>query len=66
MTKIEDIENAVVQLSLTELAEFRLWFEEFDAARFDERIERDVKDGKLEKLAEEAVHNFRSGNARSL
>lgn len=66
MAKIEDIENAVVQLSPAELAQFRLWFEEFDAARFDERIERDIKDGKLEKLAEEAVRTFHKGNARSL
>jgi hypothetical protein len=57
MTKIEDIEKAVEQLSPEELARFRAWFEEFDARLFDERIERDAKAGKLDKLIAEARAN---------
>jgi len=40
MTTIEDIEKAVAELSPDQLARFRAWFEEFDAVRFDEKIER--------------------------
>ncbi len=50
MTKIEDIEKAVEQLSSEDLATFREWLEEFDARVFDEKIERDAKAGKLGKL----------------
>jgi hypothetical protein len=61
MTKIEDIEKAVEQLSPEELARFRAWFEEFDARLFDERIERDAKAGKLDKLMAEARANHEAG-----
>jgi hypothetical protein len=61
MTKIEDIEKAVEQLSPEELAKFRAWFEEFDAHLFDAKIERDAKAGKLDKLAAEARDNHAVG-----
>jgi hypothetical protein len=61
MTKIEDIEKAVEQLSPEELARFREWFEEFDARVFDEKIERDAKSGKLDKLMADARANHAAG-----
>ncbi len=61
MTKIEDIERAVEQLSLEELARFRAWFEEFDARVFDERIDHDAKAGKLDKQMAEARANHEAG-----
>ncbi len=66
MSKIEDIEKAVAALSPTELAAFRAWFDEFDAERFDEKIEHDAKVGKLDRLAEEALRDFRAGRTRRL
>jgi hypothetical protein len=66
MTTIEDIERAVAELSPDQFARFRAWFEEFDAARFDQKIERDANAGKLDRLAEQALEDFRSGHAREL
>ena len=66
MTKLEDIEKAVAQLAPNEFARFRAWFEEFQAARFDEKIERDAKSGKLDGLADAAVADYRKGRAREL
>jgi len=66
MAKLEDIEKAVAELAPSELARFREWFAEFDAARFDEKIERDAGSGKLDRLAEKALAEFRSGRAREL
>jgi hypothetical protein len=63
---IEDIEKAVAQLPPRELAMFRAWFEAFDAARFDEKIERDAVEGKLDRLADEALASYREGRAREL
>jgi len=63
---IEDLEKAVSKLPPDQLAKFRDWFEAFDAARFDEKIERDAKAGKLDRLAEQALADFRQGRARGL
>ena len=37
-----------------------------DAARFDEKIERDAKSGKLDRLTEQALADYRAGRAREL
>ena len=66
MTKIEDTEKAVSGLSPDELAEFRAWFEAFDAAQFDQKIERDARAGKLDALAEAAIAEFNEGRAREI
>lgn len=63
---IEDLEKAVAKLAPDQLAKFRDWFEAFDAARFDEKIERDASAGKLDRLAEQALADFREGRAREL
>lgn len=63
---IEDLEKAVAKLPPDQLAEFRSWFEAFDAARFDEKIERDAQAGKLDRLADEAIDDFRKGRAREI
>jgi len=51
MTNVEDIEEAVERLSPDKLAKFRAWFEQFEAARFDQKIEQDALTGRLDKLA---------------
>jgi hypothetical protein len=63
---IEDIEKAIAELPPDQLAQFRDWFERFDAARFDQKIERDAAAGRLDKLAEQAIDDFRKGRAREL
>jgi hypothetical protein len=66
MTAIEDIEKAVARLAPNELAKFRAWFEEFDAARFDAKLEPDAKAGRLDRLADEALAEFRTWRARAV
>ncbi|MBI3703466.1 MAG: hypothetical protein HY244_06370 [Rhizobiales bacterium] len=63
---IEDLEKAVSKLPPEQFAKFREWFEAFDAARFDQKIERDAMAGKLDPLADRAVADFRKGRAREL
>lgn len=66
MTKVEDIEKAVAALAPRELVQFRAWFEAFDAARFDVKIEADAAGGALDGLAEEALADARAGRTRRL
>jgi hypothetical protein len=63
---LDDIEKAVAELPPDQLVRFRAWFEEFEAARFDDRIERDAKAGRLDHLAEQPLSDFRDGRAREL
>jgi hypothetical protein len=63
---VEDIEKAIAKLPPDQLARLRVWFEEFDAALFDQRIERDARSGKLDRLAEQAIDDLHKGRAREL
>jgi hypothetical protein len=63
---IEDIEKAIEKLGPREFDRLRTWFEDFQAARFDQKIERDAQDGRLDRLADAAVVDFRKGRAREL
>jgi hypothetical protein len=63
MSKLEALEKRVSALSAEELAEFRRWFAEFDAALWDRQIERDVKAGKLDALADEALGDHAQGKS---
>jgi hypothetical protein len=66
MTKVQEIEQAVLTLPGADYGRFRRWFLEEDAKRWDEQFEADVKAGKLEFLAEEAREVKRRGNLRKL
>lgn len=63
MSKLEALEKKVSGLSAEQLSEFRRWFVEFDAAAWDRQIERDVKAGKLEALADEALRDHAAGKS---
>ena len=63
---ITEIEQAITQLSPKELSRLRAWFEEFDAQEWDKQIEREAKAGKLDKIAERALNDYRAGKAREL
>jgi hypothetical protein len=66
MGNVKSIEKAVESLEPSELAEFRRWFAEFDAAAWDRQIEQDASSGKLDTLAAEALADYRTGPAREL
>ncbi len=58
MMNVEQIQTAILQLPEIELTRFRSWYEEWEASLWDKQIEQDVNRGKLEKLAQEARHEF--------
>jgi hypothetical protein len=66
MSNVPEIEDAVRRLGPQELAQFREWFAEFDGAEWDRQIERDVTAGRLDKLAEEALNDLRTGRCKDL
>jgi len=66
MTKIEKLTRDVRNLSTKELARFRTWFTEFDAAEWDRQIELDAETGKLDRLADAALADHTAGRSRKL
>src|SRR5258708_16341014 len=66
MSTIEEIEQAVEGLAPDQLAVFRAWFAEFDAANWDQKIESDDAAGRLDALAEEALDDSRHGRFTDL
>jgi hypothetical protein len=66
VSKVQEIEAAVSKLSRDELATFRNWFTEFDAADWDKQFGADVATGCLDDLADEAIRDFREGRCRDL
>lgn len=66
MSKVEQLEQQIQSLSKKELAEFRAWFQEFDWVMWDSQLERDVANGKLDKLAEKALREHASGKTTPL
>ena len=66
MSKIERIERDVQALAPDELAAFRKWFQEFDAAAWDRQIEEDVRAGKLDTLADTALKDSAAGKCSEL
>ena len=61
MTTVQAIEAAVEQLAPEQRAEFRAWFEAFDAHEWDLQMEQDLQSGRLDWLAEEALGDLTAG-----
>lgn len=66
MSRVEAIEKQVQKLSTDELADFRAWFDRFDAEIWDSRIEYDIEAGRLESLAEKALSQDKANKSRDL
>jgi hypothetical protein len=63
---VEELEKAVANLPPEQFASFREWFEAFASDEWDRQFEADVKAGKLDKLAEEALAEHKKGLTREL
>lgn len=55
MSNRQQIEAEILKLPSEEFQRLRQWFFDLDYQRWDEQLEKDVADGKLEDLAEEAI-----------
>lgn len=66
MTTVEQITGAVKWLPTKDLARFRKWFADYDAAVWDRQLERDGSAGPLDTLAREALRDHQAGRTREL
>jgi hypothetical protein len=63
---VKELEEAVSQLSRTELDAFSRWFEEFIADAWDRQIEADALAGRLDAAAKQADDDFEAGRCTPL
>ena len=66
MSNITEIEQAIERLAPEELAAFRAWFAERDAAEWDRQFECYVAAGTLDALGDQAIRDHRQGRSTDL
>ena len=66
MSKIRELERAVRELTPEDLLAFRDWFTDFDARLWDQQIETDVAQGRLDSMSDEALTDLREGHCTDL
>ena len=66
MEKLTALETSVSKLSDKDYASFREWFWKQENERWDNKLEKDIADNKLESIAEKAVEDFKQGKFKKL
>jgi hypothetical protein len=66
MSKVEAIEQQIENLSADELATFRQWYAAFDAEGWDRQFGADVKAGRLDALADQALRAHTTDQTKPL
>ena len=66
MSRVQVIKQQIQKLSPQELTDFRAWFAQYDEKAWDQRLEQDLKEGKLDALAEQALRDYKEGKSYEL
>jgi hypothetical protein len=66
MLTLEQIEAAILDLPPDKFRQLMDWFFDLDYQRWDEQLEKDITEGKLEDLAQEAIADFEAGHYRAI
>ncbi len=61
MATVSEIQQAILALSDNDYVQFRQWFSELDWKRWDEQIEGDSREGKLDFLVVQALESKSKG-----
>jgi len=66
MSRVENTENQIKELSRDELTDLREWFADFDADAWDRQMEADINAGRLDSLAERGLLDHEAGRSTKL
>ncbi len=66
MTTVAEITGAVKRLPKKDLARFRKWFADYDAALWDRQLAADAAAGKLDALLREAQRDHRADRTKAV
>ncbi len=64
--KVEELEKEIQKLDRAELASLAQWFQGYASDEWDRQIESDVRNGRLDTLAEEALAEHEEGKTREI
>jgi hypothetical protein len=65
MRRVQEIEEAIQQLSPDEFTQLAKWIQELDQDRWDKQLDADAATGKLDFLFDEAQEEKRNGLLKS-
>jgi hypothetical protein len=63
---VQDLENAIRQLSADDFAQLARWIDEYRADQWDQQIESDIRAGRLDDAGRRADADFESGRCTPL
>jgi len=66
MSTVQEIETAIQKLKPQEIHEVADWLQELREELWDKQIDADAKAGRLDKLAEKALEDYRTGRTQPL
>lgn len=66
MTRAERLKGEIKELAPSELAAFRQWFQDYDAAQWDKQIEEEVIAGKFDQLAKKTLEDHKAGRTKEI
>lgn len=66
MSSVQEIEQAIRELSRDDFATLRDWIVAFDALQWDREFEEDVQSGRLDAIATEALTDLEAGRCTDL
>ena len=66
MTNVTEIQEAILALPESDIAQLRQWLSELDGDKWDRQIESDSEDGKLDFLLADAEESKRQGTLQEL
>jgi hypothetical protein len=66
MSTVQEIETAIQKLKPQEIREVADWLQELREELWDKQIDADAKAGRLDKLAEKALEDYRAGRTKPL
>jgi hypothetical protein len=66
MSNLEQIEAAILTLPSEDFERLKQWFFDLEYQRWDEQLEQDIVDGKLDALAQEAIAEFKAGRCQEI
>jgi len=63
---VQELENAIRQLSQAEFAKLASWIDEYRAEQWDRQIEADIHAGRLDGAGQRADEDFEAGRCTPL